>query len=145
VYRAEVLHRKLLAKLIDDALQELWRGCSKDDVVDVQQQVRDVGAAVEDKQRAIGLGGDEAEVLQVCGETLEPGSWRLLESVKGLAEQADGVGVLWVDEAGGLLAVHLLCQIAMEKGVLDVKLMYGPVVRRGKMQHGPNCCGLDDR
>jgi len=86
VYRAEVLHRKLLAKLIDDALQELWRGCGKDDVVDVQQQVRDVGAAVEDKQQAIGLGGDEAEALQVCGETLEPGSWRLLESVKGLAE-----------------------------------------------------------
>jgi hypothetical protein len=50
---------------------------------------------------------------------------RLLKFVQGLLQETDVVGSGWVDEAGRL-AVDCLVQMAVEKGVLHVQLMYRP-------------------
>ena len=52
-----------------------------------------------------------------------PSPRRLLESVQGLLHEAHVVGGGRVDEAGRLLTVDGLVQVAMEKGVLHVQPM----------------------
>ena len=47
------------------------------------------------------------------------------------------LGVSVVDEAGGLLAVHLLLKMAMEKCIRDVHLMHRPGAGDGKLEDGP--------
>jgi hypothetical protein len=63
VYRSKVLHRELKAELGDDALEKGRSRSSKHTIVDVQEKLRDVGAATQHEQRAVGLGGDEAEAV----------------------------------------------------------------------------------
>jgi hypothetical protein len=50
-----------------------------------------------------------------------------------------------VDEAGGLLAEHLLLKMTMEKGVGDVHLVNRPAARHGELEHGADGPGLDNR
>jgi hypothetical protein len=49
-----------------------------------------------------------------------------------------------VDEAGGLLAEHLLLKMTMEKGVGDVHLVNRPAARHDELEHGANGPGLDN-
>jgi hypothetical protein len=49
-----------------------------------------------------------------------------------------------VDEAGGLNTVDLLVKIAMEEGILDVQLVYGPRARGGDAEDDPDSGRLDD-
>ena len=50
-----------------------------------------------------------------------------------------------VDEAGGLLAKHLLLKVAMEEGVGDIHLVDRPAARHSELEHGANRPGLDNR
>ena len=63
MHRSKILHRELEAELIDDVLEKRRSRSSKYNVIDVQEKVRDIGSAAQHKQGAVGLGGDEAEVL----------------------------------------------------------------------------------
>jgi hypothetical protein len=51
VERAEVLHRELLLERCSGTLEKFWAQGGEDNVVDVEQQVSSVGAAVVDEQR----------------------------------------------------------------------------------------------
>jgi hypothetical protein len=44
-------------------------------------------------------------------------------------QETDGAGVLWINESGRLLAVHLFPKISMKKIIRNIKLMGRPVVR----------------
>ena len=54
---------------------------------------------------------------------------RLLEAVQGLDELADVVGMITIDEAGGLVAVDELRQLIVQERVLHVELMDWPLPR----------------
>jgi hypothetical protein len=56
-------------------------------VVDVEKKVGGVKAVVEDEQRRVHLGLNEAERHDVLGEMLEPHTWCLAKSVERPREQ----------------------------------------------------------
>jgi hypothetical protein len=72
-----------------------------------------------------------------------PSPRRLLESVQGLLHEAHVVGGGRVDEAGRLLTVDGLVQVAMEKGVLHVQLMDRPGAKSGDAEDDPDGGRLD--
>ena len=76
------------------------------------------------------------EALEMHRKPVKPRLWRLLESIQGLAQEADIIGMSFVDEAGGLLIVHCLREIAVEKGVLDVELVNWLVASSSQVQDG---------
>jgi hypothetical protein len=55
------------------------------------------------------------------------------------------VGLLFVDEAGRLLAVDTFKKLPMKKHILHVQLVHRPVVRGGEVKDCPNHGGFDDR
>ena len=118
---AQVSHGKLRVEVPNDLLKKCHRGHSKDDVVDVEEQVGDTGPIFVDKEGGgVGSRGDEAELANVCRKTLVLGSGSLLQDVEGALQQTHMVRKNRVDEAWGLLAVDGLLQMSMEKSVLDV-------------------------
>ena len=60
-----------------------------------------------------------------------PSPWSLLEAVQGALQETDIVRVSRVDEAGRLLTVDGLLQVAVKKHILHVKLMNGPAAGGG--------------
>ena len=49
-----------------------------------------------------------------------------------------------IDEAGGLLAEHLLLKVTMEEGVGDVHLVNRPAARHSELKNGADGPGLDN-
>ena len=86
-------------------------------------------AMIKNKEGAVGFGGDEVEMLQVSGGPLESGARRLLQAVERFAQETNSIWLHRVDKAHRLLTEHLVRQMAMEKGVLDIELVYWPVAR----------------
>ena len=84
---------------------------------------------MKNKEGAVGFGGDEVELLQVSGGPLESGTRCLIQAVERFAQETNNIWLHRVDKARRLLTEHLLRQMAMEKGVLDVELVYWPVAR----------------
>jgi hypothetical protein len=64
--------------------------------------------------------------MGILSEPLVPCSGSLLEAIEGLVKMADVVRTAGVNKARRQLTVDLLVKIAVEKGVLDVKLVDGP-------------------
>ena len=117
---AQVSHGKLRVEAPNDLLKKCRRGRSKDDVVDVEEQVGDTNPVFVDKEGGVGSRGDKTELANVCRKTLVPGSGSLLQAVEGALQQTHMVKKNRVEEAWGLLAVDGLLQMSMEKSVLDV-------------------------
>ena len=74
-----------------------------------------------------------------------PCSGRLLEPIQGLLQETDVVRSGWVDEAGRLLTVDRLVQMAVKKGVLHVQLMDRPGARSGDAEDDPDGGRFDNR
>jgi hypothetical protein len=70
----------------------------------------------------------------VRSEALKPRPWRLLESIGGLAQETVVVRACWIHEAGRLLAVHGLSEVAMKERVLDVEVVNDPVTGGRQMR-----------
>ena len=116
----QVLEGELGAEVSCDLLKERWRGGSQDDVVDVQEEVRGGGTLMINKQGGIGQCGPEPLLLKKGRDPLVPGPRCLLQPVERTGEQAHMIRILGVDETGGLLTVHLLCKLLMQKCVGNV-------------------------
>ena len=50
-----------------------------------------------------------------------------------------------VDKAGGLLAIHMFDEMAMEERVQNIQMMNRPGKRHRKLKNGVNRARLDDR
>jgi hypothetical protein len=139
---AEVLHKELLLESHSGTLEQLRARGSEDDVVDVEEQVRNVGVATMDEQRGVRLGLHKAKGHQVGGKAVVPSSRRLLQTVEGLVESVHQVGVGRVDESCGLGAVNRLKESVVKKSVLDVEPVHGPAPRERQSEHGADGGGL---
>ena len=141
----EICHGELGVKKLGDASKERSRRGCQNDVVDVEQQVGDVGTRFVNKEGRVGGRSSEAGPLNEAGEPLVPRPGRLLESVQGLLQETDVVGSRRVDEARRLLNVDRLVQMAVKKGVLHIQLMYRPGTRGGDAEDDPDGGRLDNR
>ena len=90
------------------------------------------------KEGDIRLRSSEPEPVSIVREVLVPRSWCLLEPIERLVEPTHVLGVSQVDEARRLLTVDLFVEIAMEKSILDVKLMYRPPPRGSDAEDDPD-------
>jgi hypothetical protein len=77
----EICHGELGVKGLSDATKKPSRQGCQNDVVDIEQQVGDVGALFVDKERCVGDRSGEASLLNEAGETLVPRPGRLLEPI----------------------------------------------------------------
>jgi hypothetical protein len=84
-------------------------GCSDYDLIDIQEQVGRVSH-----------GGD------VGCKPLVPCARGLLQTIEGLVQTTDTIRTRLVTETRGLLAIHHFLDIAMKKGILDIKLSNRP-------------------
>jgi hypothetical protein len=82
----EVLHGELLLESHSGMLEQLWAWGGEDDVINVEEQVRDVGATTIDEQRGVRLGLHKVERHQVGGKVVIPSSQHLLQTVEGSIE-----------------------------------------------------------
>ena len=71
-------------------------------------------------------GGREVEPTKICGKPLVPRVGSLLQAVEKLLQQTEMNMCRWVDETRGLLAVVGLLKTAMEKDILDIKVVNRP-------------------
>jgi hypothetical protein len=115
--RPQVLDGELSAKAISKPSKKIGSAGRQDDVVNIEQQVGGLGAVSEDKQRGVGARRLEAKLVEEGRDALVPGARRLLQAIQGAREQAHMLGVIDVDEAGGLLTVHLLGEVSMKKAL----------------------------
>ena len=143
----EICHGEFGVKELGEATKKRSRRGCQDDVVDVEQQVGDVGTYFVNKEGRIRGRSSEARPLDEAGEplVLVPRPGRLLESVQGLLQDTDVIGCRRVDETGRLLAVDSLIQVAMKKGVLHVQLMNGPRSGGGDAEDDADGGRLDNR
>ena len=79
VQQTQVLDGKLSTKTISKPAKELRSACCQDDVVNIEKQIRRVGALVINKQRSIGACRAEAELVKKRCDALVPGTRSLLE------------------------------------------------------------------
>jgi hypothetical protein len=114
---AEVRHGELRAEFGHDVLKKSQGRCGEDDVVDVEQQVGDLGTLLVNKEGGVRSGGDEAELTKKLGEPLVPRTGSLLEPVQGLLKQADVVRSSRVDKTRRPLAVDGLLEVTMKKSI----------------------------
>ena len=132
-------------KKTGDVLKKTSAGSGEDNIVHIEKQISQVVAPSKDKQGDVALRGDEAETVRVVSKALVPSPRSLLEAIEGLVEPTDMLRMIRVDEARWLLAVDHLVKITMEKGVLDVELVYRPCTRDGDAEDDADGGGLDDR
>ena len=133
--RAQVLDGELSLKTRGELTEETSGGCRQDDVVNIEQQVGSVGALMINEERGIRAGGAKSELMEERRNALIPSTRSLLESVQGPREQADVVGMCWINEPRGLLAEDLLLEVTMKKGVGDVHLVHGPSTGYRKVEN----------
>lgn len=69
----------------------------------------------------------------------------LLEAIEQLLKKPHMVGVRGVDEPGWLVAIHRFCEGAVEEGILDVELVYGPGVESSNAEDDADGGRLDYR
>jgi hypothetical protein len=74
----EVLNGELLLESRSGALKKLRARGGEDGVIDVEKQIRDVGATVIDEQWGVRLGLHEAKGHQIGGKAVVPSSWCML-------------------------------------------------------------------
>ena len=79
--RANVGHAELGAERRDDVGKErVGRSC-ENDVVNVQKQISSVRGGVEDEERGVRAGRNEADALDERSKTLKPSPQRLFEAI----------------------------------------------------------------
>jgi hypothetical protein len=79
-----------------------------------------------DEERDIRLRRNKAKAVGEVGESLVPCPWSLLQTIERLVKMAHIVGAARIDEPWWLLTIDLLVKCAMEKGILDIKLVNRP-------------------
>lgn len=131
--------------MINHVAQQCGGQRSEDDVVGIHEKICHVCPAFVDEQRAVGAGHSEAHGEEVVAEPQESRPWRLLDSIERLDKQANMVGVFFVDEAGGLMAVDAFGKFAVEECILDVELVHRPSSNGGEVEHSADRRWFDNR
>jgi hypothetical protein len=141
----KICHGELGVKGLGDASKKPSRRGCQNDVVDVEQQVGDVGALFVNKEGCIGDRSREASLLHEAREALVPRPGRLLEPIQGLLQETDVIGGSRVNKSRRLLAVDCLVEMTVEEGVLHVQLMDRPGTGDGDAENNPDGGRFDDR
>ena len=97
----KIYHRELRVKKLGEASKKRGRRGCQDDVVDVEQQVANVGTHFVNKEGRIGGRSSEARPLDRAGEPLVPLPGRLLESVQELLQEKTWSGAAGSTKPGG--------------------------------------------
>jgi hypothetical protein len=126
VEHTQILHSKLLLKSGNDAAEKWLTGGCEDNVINIEQQVRNVSSMVIDKRRCIRLGLHKPQCQQESNKPIVPRPGYLLEAVERPVESADHVRTGGINEPRRLTAVHYLGEQAVQKSILDIQLMDGP-------------------
>jgi hypothetical protein len=79
--RSEVFDTKLSAKTISELSKKSVAAGRQDDIVNIEQQVRSIGALAIDEQGGVGARRAKAELIKKCYHALVPRVWCLLHPV----------------------------------------------------------------
>jgi hypothetical protein len=79
---SQVLESKLSVKTISELSKQLRGAGRQNDIMDIEEQVSCSIALAVDKQRGIGAGGVEAELMEKRCDALVPSTRRLLKAIE---------------------------------------------------------------
>jgi hypothetical protein len=113
-------------------------------VIHIEQEVRSLGSTVADEQGSIRLGLHNTERQNIRCKCVVPCTECLFQTIQGLVEPTNKIWMSKVFESRWLGTVDCLDEHAMEKGILDIKLMDRPSARDCKRHHSTNCGRLDN-
>jgi hypothetical protein len=113
---SKVGHRELAMELVGEMTKKVAAGGGEDDVVHVEQEISHLITPAKNKQRDIAFGSNEPDVMHIVGEALVPRPRGLLEAIEGLVKPTNMLRMSVIDEAGRLLAVHLLVKSKVGNG-----------------------------
>jgi hypothetical protein len=130
--RTEVLHSKRGAKSVDDGCEKSGGGSCENNVIYVEKEVGSVRAVVVCKERGIRFGGKETNGAGMVGKPLKPSTGCLFNTIERLLKFANMGGKTRVNKTRGFLAIDIFGEVTMEKGVFDIKLVDGPLLRKSK-------------
>jgi hypothetical protein len=134
-----------VVKKLSNMLQKLRSRGSKDDVINIQQNVGEGITMAQHKQGHIRLRGNKTKAMGMDSEPLVPCSGRLLESIERFMQPADVVRMSQVEKTRRLLTINLLIESAVKKSILDIKLVNRPGERDSKTEDDTDGIWLDDR
>jgi hypothetical protein len=72
-----------------------------------------------------------------------PGTGSLLQAIQRLVEATYKIRMRRVHKSSGLNAINRLRESTVKTSILDVKLMYGPVLRECQRENDSDSCRLD--
>ena len=78
-------------------------------------------------------------------QVMKPGPRSLFEAINGLVKLANMIRETRILELGWLPHIHRIGQVAMKKGIVDIKLVELPVINNNNSQDNPDCCRLHHR
>lgn len=73
---------------------------------------------------------------------MKPCPRSLFEAINGIVELANMIRVTRILEPGWLPHIHRIGQVAMKKGVVDIKLVERPVMNNSNSQDNSDGCRL---
>ena len=144
VKETHVFEFELCIDRCSDVAQQVHRGGSDHNVVDVEKKVDGVVPTTEGEQRAVRCRRIEAEVAEKAGEPCVPCPWSLFEAVEALGKLEDVVTMIRIGKPRWLPCVDRLVDEAVEEDVVDVELMHRPSSIRRECEDSADGGGLDN-
>jgi hypothetical protein len=125
VKRIEVLQGEFPLEGRYGVMQEHCARCSEHNVINIKQQVHRISAAVEDKQRGVGLSLNKSQGEEIRGEPAVPSLRHLLQPTERLVEMAYPVRLRGINKPHQLAVIDRLRESTMQKHILHIKLVDG--------------------
>jgi hypothetical protein len=120
IKRAKVTHIKLLTKSRGDFLKKSIGGSGKNNIVDIQNKVGDVGGGMKNKQKGFPFCRDKTVGSNKSGEASKPDTRGLFRPIERFAEKTNMFSRRSIFKTFGLLEVDNLKEKTMEGGVLNI-------------------------
>jgi hypothetical protein len=80
--RSEVFHGKFAAESVNDRMEKGSGGCCENDVIDIEKQVSDAGAAMKSEKRVIRFGFKETNGTSKGSKSLKPSPRGMFKTVE---------------------------------------------------------------
>jgi hypothetical protein len=107
-------------------------------VINIEEEDAGLAILMQDIDAVISPGANEAKLKQHSVHTLIPSLRRLFQPIQCLQKQTDIVLHTRLDKSIRLLHVQLLLQVSIEKGTVNIHLVYVPVVLSCKRKQNAN-------
>jgi hypothetical protein len=133
--RTEIFNREGVAEALNKSSRCLGAGARDNNVIDIDKHVDGDTILMKHEQRRVSLGGNKPELLEHITKPGVPSARRLFQTIDGLVELANIIGMSRIFKPWRLFHVSSFFQDPMQKSIADVELPHRPIARHSKGEH----------